>query len=351
MTINKALAPVVTTETITAISYTGNTALVTPTYRVSGILARDILQILPSADVSDISLIDPTTYSNVASYKYFATTPTSYDSTTAPTLGGTYAVTPQTLTLLSGVAISNYETPTYVSQNLVINPIAQTTFRILLSAQESITVPYDITFTGGSSSGSISAAIISGGSATGCSILALRLSTSSAGTCILQARKAADRNYLEAISDTATVTIMNFVSNIDWNTLFNSGSGIKVASEITITTGPTTCTSGCIPVITDIRSLGDASITTLTANTAIRIIGSDLSTTTSVYFTARINGIRLSSVNADSFQIDSDNQITVMPPVGFEPNTGQNSSNIAVRIVVVTPGGQTANSQIVVISL
>jgi hypothetical protein len=260
-------------------------------------------------------------------------------------------VTPQTLTLLSGVEISNYETPTYVSQNLVINPIAQTTFRILLSAQESITVPYDITFTGGSSSGSISAAIISGGTATDCSISALRLSTSSAGTCILQATKAADRNYLEAISETATVTILNFVSNIDWNTLFNSGSGIKVASEITITTGPTTCTSGCIPVITDIRSLADVSITTLTANTPIRIIGSDLSTTTFVYFTARINGVRLSSVNADSFQIDSDNQITVMPPVSFEPNTGQNSSNIAVRIVVVTPGGQTANSQIVIISL
>jgi hypothetical protein len=351
MTINKALAPIVTTETITAVSYTGNTAIVTPTYRVSGVLARDILQILPTADVSNISIIDPTTYSRVASYRYFATVPTSYDSTTAPTLGGTYSVTPQTLTLLSGVDISNYETPTYVSSNLVINPIAQAALRILLSAQESVTVPYDITFSGGSSTGSLSVVIVSGGSATGCSISALRLSTNSAGTCILRATKAADRNYLEVISDTATVTILNFVAYTDWNAIFNSGSGITIKSEVPYIAGPTTCTSGCIPVVTDIRTSSGVSTTTLTAATPIQIIGSDLNTTTFVYFTARINGVRLSSVSADSVQIDSDTQLTVMPPASFVPNPGENTSNIAVRIVVVTPGGQTASNQIIIISL
>jgi hypothetical protein len=233
----------------------------------------------------------------------------------------------------------------------VINPIVQTALRILLSAQESITVPYDITFTGGSSTGSITASIVSGGSATGCSISGLRLSTSTAGTCILQATKAADRNYLEVISETATVTILNFVSNIDWNALFNSGSGITISSEVPFIAGPITCSSGCIPVITDIRTSGGVSTSTLTANTPIQIIGSDLSTTTFVYFTARINGVRLSGVSADSVQIDSDDQLTVMPPASFVPNSGENSSNISVRIVVVTPGGQTGSSQIMVITL
>jgi hypothetical protein len=260
-------------------------------------------------------------------------------------------VTPQTLTLLNGVDIGNYETPTYVSSNLVINPIAQAALRILLSAQESITVPYDISISGGSSTGSVSALVISGDNGANCSISGLRLSTSAPGKCVLQARKAADRNYLEVASDTATVTILNFVSYIDWNAFFNSNSGIKISSEIPIVTGPTTCTSGCIPVISDVRNSAGTSTTILTVGSPLQIIGSDLITTTNVYFTARINGVRLSSINADSIQIDSDNQLTVMPPTNFVPNTGENSSNIAVRIVVVTPGGQAGTAQIVVISL
>jgi hypothetical protein len=104
-------------------------------------------------------------------------------------------------------------------------------------------------------------------------------------------------------------------------------------------------------VISDVRNSAGTSTTILTVGSPLQIVGSDLSTTTNVYFTARINGVRLSSVNADSIQIDSDNQLTVMPPVNFVPNTGENSSNIAVRIVVVTPGGQAGTAQIVVISL
>ncbi len=351
ITINKALSPIVTTETITAVSYTGNTAIVTPTYRVSGVLARDILQIVPTADVSDISLIDPTTYSTVASYKYFATVPTSYDSTTAPSLGGTYAVTPQTLTLLSGVDISNYETPTYVSSNLVINPIAQTPLRILLSLQDSITVPYDITFSGGSSTGSVSVILVSGTSGIGCSVSGLRLTTSAPGVCVLQARKAADRNYLEVISETATVNVLNFVAYTDWNAVFNSGSGITITSAVPITVGPDTCSLDCVPQITDVQDASGNPTTTLTVGAPLRIVGVDLNTTDRVLFTARINGVRMSNVPADSFQIDSPTQLTVMPPASFVPNTGENSSSITVRIIVFSSGGSINTEKIVIISL
>jgi hypothetical protein len=351
ITINKALAPVVTTETITAVSYTGNAAIVVPTYRVTGILARDILQVLPTADVSDISLINPSTYSAIATYKYFATTPTSYDSTTAPTLGGTYSVTPQTLTLLSGVDIGNYETPTYVSSNLVILPIAQSVLRILLSAQESITVPYEVTISGGSSTGLLTLAIVPGGSASGCSISVLNLRTSSPGTCVLQATKGADRNYLQALSETATVTILNFVSNINWDGAFNGGTGITIASSTPIITGPDSCSVDCVPEITDIQDASGNSTNVLTVGAPLRIIGVDLNGTLYVYFTARINGSRLSNVPAESFQIDSSTQLTVMPPTNFIPNNGENSSNIAVRIIVVTSGGRYINEKIARITL
>jgi len=253
--------------------------------------------------------------------------------------------------LLSGVDISNYETPTYVSSNFVINPIAQAALRILLSAQESVTVPYDITFAGGSSTGSISAVIVSGGSATGCSISTLRLSTNSPGTCILRATKAADRNFLEVISDTATVTILNFVAYTDWNAIFNSGSGITIKSEVPITVGQTTCSVDCVPQITDIQDASGNPTTTLTVGAPVRLIGVDLNTTDRILFTARINGVRLSNVPADSFQIDSPTQITVMPPANFVPNTGENSSSISVRIIIFSSGGSINTEKIVIISL
>jgi hypothetical protein len=351
VTVNKALAPVVTTETVTAVSYTGSVAVVSPTYRVSGILARDILQMIPTADVSDIPAIPANNYTSATGYKYFATSPTSYDSTTAPTDGGTYQVFARGLSLLSGVDISNYETPTYVSADLVINPIAQAPLRILLSAQESVTVPYDITISGGSSAGALSVVVISGGTSTGCSVTGLRLTTSQAGTCVLQATKASDRNYLQVLSDTATVVILNFVSSFSWDTVF-SGTGISIASEIPIVRGPETCSVDCMPTVTDIRNLSGSSITTLTVGTPIKIIGTNFNTTTTVYFSGRIGGVRLSSVSADSFQVDDDNTLTVMPPANFVPNAGENASNITVRIVVLASGGSSfPNQQITIISL
>jgi hypothetical protein len=346
------LAPVVTTEKITSLSYTGTTAIVSPTYRIRGILDRDILQILPTADLLNVAAISTSTYSTVSSFKYFATTPTSYDSTTAPTDGGTYQVFAQDLTLLSGVDISNYETPTYVSADLVINPIAQAILRITLSAQESLTVPYDIQISGGSSTGALSAIIIGGGTASGCAINGLSLSTSTPGTCILQVTKAADRNYLQVISETATVTILNFVSNIDWNAVFNSGSGITITSEVPLTKGPDTCSVDCMPTVTDIRDLLGNSINTLKIGVPFNIIGTDFNTATAVYFSARIGGVRLRSIPADSFQINDNNSITVMAPSSFVPNSGENSSAITVSLVVLASGGSNfPNEQITIISL
>jgi uncharacterized repeat protein (TIGR02543 family) len=344
LTINKALAPIVSIETITALSYTGLTSLVSPTYRVTGILDRDILQILPAANLSDVAAISATSYSAVSSFKYSAPSPNSYDSTTAPTDGGTYQVTAQGLTLLSGVDLSNYENPNYVSSNLVINPIAQAPLRILLSAQESITVPYDITFAGGSSTRSITAIVVSGTSGIGCSVSGLRLTTSAAGTCVLQARKAADRNYLEVISDTATVTILNFVSNIDWNAVFNSGSGITITSQVPFTAGPITCEQDCQPTITDIQDTSGTSITSLRVGQTIWIIGTNFNTATEVYFRR--------SIPANGYQIDSDTKIVATIPSSIAPNPSESISTMTISISVVASGGRSfPNTQIVTVTL
>jgi hypothetical protein len=357
ITINKATAPVVTTDSITAVSYTGVTAIVSPTYKVTGILARDISQILPLADVSTTSAINSiaaNTYSSVASYRYFATNPTPYDSSTAPSLGGTYAVTAQNLSLLSGVDISNYETPTYVSSNLVILPIAQAPLKIQLSYLESVTVPFDVSTTGGSSSGARTLTILPGGTADGCAvdsgISLMRLKTSTAGTCIIKVTQAADRNYLVVESDSQTVNILNFVVNI--LQLFDRPTGIVINHDVPFVKGPDVCTSNCQPTVTQITDANGVDITTMTVGTPFRIIGTNFTTATGVFFTAIIGGSRKSAVPADSFQIDSDTQITVMPPVTFVPNAGETVSNITVRIYVVASGGQNfPNTSIIAISL
>jgi hypothetical protein len=163
--------------------------------------------------------------------------------------------------------------------------------------------------------------------------------------------KAADRNYLQVLSDTTTVVILNFVSSFSWDTVF-SGTGISIASEIPIVRGPETCSVDCMPTVTDIRDLSGNSITTMTVGTPIKIIGTNFNTTTNVYFSGRIGGVRLSSVAADSFQVDDDNTLTVMPPTNFVPNAGENASNISVRIVVLASGGSSfPNQQITIISL
>lgn len=358
LTINKASAPIVTTDSITAISYTGSTTLLTPTYSLSGILPRDITALLPTADVSSsaaIASIPAANYTTISGWRYFATTPTNYDSTTAPTLGGTYAVTAQNLTLLGGLDISNYETPTYVASSLVISPIAQAPIRIQLAYLESVTVPYDVTITGGSSSVAPTLAVIAGGSAQGCdvdtAISAMRLKSSSPGTCIIQVTKPADRNYLIALSDTQTVTILNFVINIIQ--LFdNNPTGITINSEVPIVVGDVACTLDCVPTITAIQDMSGNEMTDMKVGIPFRIIGTNFNTATKVLFTATIGGSRRSAVAADSFQIDSDTQITVLPPTSFVPNGIESTSTITVRVVVVASGGQSfPNSSITTISL
>ena len=312
-------------------------------------MARDILQILPGADVTSVSainLIAATSYSNIASFRYSATTPTLYDSTTAPSLGGTYAVLPQALTLRGWLDIGNYETPLYFSSNLVINPIAQSAVKIQLAYMDTITVPYDVPITGGSSSAAPILSILTGGTAQGCAvdtgISSMRLKTTSAGTCIIQVTKPADRNYLLAISESQTIQVLNFVVNVVQ--LFENPTGITINSEVPITKGADSCTLNCQPTITDIQDTNGTSITSLRAGQTIWIIGTNFNTATAVYFKR--------NVPADGFQVESDTKIIATIPSAIQPNPGESSSPLTISISVVASGGRSfPNSQIVTVTL
>jgi hypothetical protein len=66
---------------------------------------------------------------------------------------------------------------------------------------------------GGTDTGTVTYAIAGGLNPSGCQISGSQLSVTSAGTCQVIATKAATTNYLVAVSETATITFLQFVSN------------------------------------------------------------------------------------------------------------------------------------------
>jgi hypothetical protein len=67
-------------------------------------------------------------------------------------------------------------------------------------------------FIGGSDTGTVTYAITSGGTASGCSIDGTTLVVNSTGTCRVTVSKAATNNFLIATSETATITFSQFIS-------------------------------------------------------------------------------------------------------------------------------------------
>ena len=201
---------------------------------------------------------------------------------------------------------------------------------------DSITVPYDVSVSGGSSTGALTLAVLPGGTAQGCVVDAptsnMRLKSSSAGTCNIQVTKAPDRNYLVVVSDSQTVNILNFVVSIIQ--LFDNPTGISINHDVPIEKGPDACTVDCVPTITAIQDASGNAITAIQIGIPFRIVGTNFNTTTTVYFKR--------STPADSFQVDSDTQLTVMPPSALAVGDG------VVNIVVVANGGRSfPNSSVI----
>ena len=158
---------------------------------------------------------------------------------------------------------------TTVPVSITVNKIAQSTLSLTLSAS-SKSAPYSqaltLTPSGGTGSGVTTYAIVAGGTASGCSLAntssSNTISATSAGTCLLQAIKAADSNYNSATSSTQTftfnssnqvtalvITSTNGTYGTDLNLTTSGGSGSGAVSFATSTAGCSLPTSNTLRVI------------------------------------------------------------------------------------------------------
>jgi hypothetical protein len=311
ITTAKADGPEVRVGQTIPVAYTGSTAVITPTFTVSG---------LKLTDVASTSLTF--TYTNFGN--------TAYSSTTAPTLGGTYRINPSALSLTSG-SLTNYNSPIYVFAEFVIESIDQPEL-VFTNLTGDLAFPVTLRTTGGHPSTPAVTYQAINGTATNCRVSYGALSNSggqsvwylqadSAGSCSVIATKPADRNYRVAISDTSTVTVLEFKVYVV-PVVANSATGITVTPTVPLTKGPDVCTSGCVPQILTLdfytRYPGDMLV----------ITGKNLTGTTKVIFNV--------FTQATNFSVDSDTQITVQVPVGLPAGeTG---------IEVVAPGGTSARN-------
>ena len=124
-------------------------------------------------------------------------------SQTAPTIAGSYTITPSAASFSVGSA-SNYII-TYDTATLTINKANQGALTITTTTSKYGT-PLRLVTSGGSGTGAISFAITSAGSASGCSISIETITVSSFGTCKVTATKALDTNYLVIDSAETTIT-------------------------------------------------------------------------------------------------------------------------------------------------
>lgn len=116
---------------------------------------------------------------------------------------------------------SNYLNATSASLAFTFNQGSQALISVNATSG-SYGTPVRLQASGGSGSGGITYAVISGGSATGCLVSNIdSLTSTSSGTCKVRATKAADQNYLAAIS---ADEIINIVSGTT-SALMTLGSG------------------------------------------------------------------------------------------------------------------------------
>ena len=163
-------------------------------------------------------------------------------STTKPTGAGTYTVTPSSLTFSNG-ASANYTSIKYVSSLFTINKAQQTNLILPSSLAVFTSNPSTLKLTtiGGTDTGTVTYAVATGGSATGCTIVNDSLSASTYGTCLIIAIKAETNNYLVKYSDTTTVTFAVFVGNQQTQTQsvptqlpINGQNSLDVSQAITV---------------------------------------------------------------------------------------------------------------------
>jgi hypothetical protein len=311
VTAAKANGLIIISDTMTAAAYTGSTISLTPTFTVTG---------LKFADAVSTSLTF--TYSNL---NY-----TAYSSTTAPTQGGLYRITPSGVSLTTG-SLLNYNSATYLFSDWEIEQVDQPAL-LLENFTGELSFPLRISTTGGATTTPAVTFTAVNGSALNCRAVfgpitgsggasVWSLQADSAGSCSVIATKPADRNFRSVISETATVTVLSFTVYIP-PVIQNQTTGITITPTVPVTKGPTACTSGCVPTITAVTPF------TGYVGDIIVLTGTNLTGTTKVIFSV--------FTETTSFTVDSDTQITVQIPADLPAGeTG---------IEVVAPGGTSSRN-------
>ena len=147
------------------------------------------------------------------------------------------------------VEFHNHEAGPLEEGPVVLYKIPLTTLNVTFdNVNGEVDVPFTLTARGGSSTGAVTFAVVSG---TGCSIVNGKLQATTAGKCILTVKRAEDRNYFEIISETVTVSVRNFVLTPVF--VFGNGTtGISLAADTPLTKGPDRCATGCVPVLVSV---------------------------------------------------------------------------------------------------
>ena len=241
-----------------------------------------------------------------------AYSPDTVTSTTVPTNVDSYTVTVDTITMTTG-SLSNYENVVYRSSGVDITKARQDSLTVT-SYVGNFGTPFTVTILGGSGTGAMTESFTVGSTASGCAISNHVVTSSTAGTCNVQIKKAYSRNYF-----TETVTAVIYLMQWATNQPTTSGSGptIGISGETAIIRDP-----NAAPTISSITiSPGYVTITGSGFGTA-------LNTTTVVKFWRN----KLAPLRGDQIDNYVANDTTIyiyLIPVGAS----------AGRIAVITPNG------------
>lgn len=152
-------------------------------------------------------------------------------------------------TICSGGSASNY-TISYTTGAVIIQQASQTSALVVSSITGTYGTPLSLATTGGSGSGSVTYTYAAG--TTTCSLISGVLTANGAGTCLITATKAAQGNYLSAVSSQTTVSfsasaqtalVVNSISGTYGTPLSLTTTGGSSNGSVTYThaAGTTTC--------------------------------------------------------------------------------------------------------------
>jgi len=261
ISVSTAAAITITVATPNAFTYTPSGISLTNSYTASGLVAGDTVTAI--------------------TYQYGVDTATT--SASIPTNAGTYYIVPSAVTLTDSHQ-GNYAGIIYVSSVLTINRAEDSGFMSYSTAEAVVGNSYTLYVAGGNGTGSV-AYLVTGGTATGCSITLSVLIATSAGTCIVAFTREQSTNY-NAKSSSVTITFRTYEvlttastpSTSSSHGIVLTGGGTPWSKNATASPSISSFTPSSGPVGTTITITG----TGLNGVTVIRLNFEDMASVTGV---------------------------------------------------------------------